>query len=380
MGRFEMSKADGMRYAPKGVARAVCQPGEFRFGVIGLDHGHINGMCNGLLEAGAQLVSVYDPDPAKVAEFQQAYPGSVAASSEGSLLADASLHLVASAIVPSERADLGLRVMASGKDFFADKPPLTTLDQLSAARQQVAATGKRYFCYFSERLHVEAAVYAGDLIRNGAIGRVLQVIGMGPHRLGAATRPAWFFHRASYGGILCDIGSHQIEQFLYYAGTDNARVLHSKIANYAHPEYPGLEDFGDCTLVGDNGATQYFRVDWFTPAGLGSWGDGRTFILGTEGYIELRKYLDVARDPDGDQVYMVDAQGEHHFSVHGKVGYPFFGQLILDVLNRTEVAMTQAHIFKAVELAIVAEMQAVRVAGPDSSISLPVPGEEARNG
>jgi hypothetical protein len=137
--------------------------------------------------------------------------------------------------------------------------------------------------------------------------------------------------------------------------------LHSKVANYNHPDYPGLEDFGDATLVGDNCATQYFRVDWFTPDGLGTWGDGRTVILGTDGYIELRKYIDVARDADGDQVYLVDHKGEHHISVHGKVGYPFFGQLILDCLNRTEHAMTQAHIFKAIELAIQAEMMAKRI-------------------
>ncbi len=226
----------------------------------------------------------------------------------------------------------------------------------------VAATGRKYAGYYAERLHTEAAIYAGELVHSGAIGRVLQVIGMGPHRINAPTRPTWFFEKEKYGGILCDIGSHQIEQFLFYAGVKDARVLHSKVANYHHPDYPGLEDFGDATLVGANGATQYFRVDWFTPNGLSTWGDGRTIILGTDGYIELRKYLDVARDPEGDHVYLVDHQGEHHFPVHGKIGYPFFGQLILDCLHRTENAMTQAHAFKTMELAIQAEMMAVRVA------------------
>lgn len=355
-------KADGMRYAPRGKLNPVCNRGEFRLAVIGLDHGHIFGMCNGLLEAGAELVSVYDPDSAKVRDFHTMYPNAKIASSEQEILDDPTIQLVASAAIPSNRCDLALRVMDHGKDYFADKPMLTTIEQLERARMRIRTTGRKYAAYFSERLHVESAVYAGELIQNGAIGKVIQVMGLGPHRLNTQTRPAWFFQKENYGGILCDLGSHQIEQLLYFTGAQDAKVLHSKVANYHHLDHPGFEDFGDATLVADNGATQYFRVDWFTPDGLSSWGDGRTFILGTDGYIELRKYLDVARDPAGDHVYWVDHAGEHHLAVHGQIGYPYFGQLILDCLNRTENAMTQAHAFKATELAILAESQAERVA------------------
>ncbi|SIQ87053.1 hypothetical protein SAMN05421578_104421 [Paenibacillus macquariensis] len=190
---------------------------------------------------------------------------------------------------------------------------------------------------------------------------MLQVIGLGPHRLDAPSRPDWFFNRKQYGGILCDIGSHQIEQFLYYAGCKSAEVLHSKVANYNNAGYPELEDFGDATLVGDNGATQYFRVDWFTPEGLGTWGDGRTMILGTEGYIELRKYTDLGRLNTGDHVFWADAKGEHYEHVAGKIGFPFFGELILDCLNRTELAMTQEHAFKAAELCLIAQAQSINL-------------------
>jgi predicted dehydrogenase len=223
-------------------------------------------------------------------------------------------------------------------------------------------TGLKYAVYYSERLHVESAVYAGELIQQGAIGRVLQVVGFGPHRLNASSRPAWFFQKEKYGGILTDIGSHQIEQFLYYSGCKDAQVTSSKVANYAHKEtYPELEDFGDATLIGDNGATNYFRVDWFTPDGLGTWGDGRTLILGTEGYIELRKYIDVGRDSGGDHVYLVNGEGQYHIEVSGKVGFPYFGQLILDCIHRTDHAMTQEHTFKAAELCLLAQQQAVRI-------------------
>ena len=211
-------------------------------------------------------------------------------------------------------------------------------------------------------MHVEAAVYADQLIREGAIGRVVQVLGLGPHRLGAAGRPDWFWDPAKYGGILVDIGSHQIEQFLHYTGAKDATVLHSKVANYHCPAHPEFQDFGDATLVADNGATFYFRVDWFTPDGLGCWGDGRTMILGTDGYIELRKYVDIARDAEGDQVYLVDHKGERRLPVHGKVGFPYFGELTLDCLNRTDNAMSQRHTFLAIELALKAQTAAVKVA------------------
>jgi predicted dehydrogenase len=356
-----MSRKDGMNYAPRHEAKPVVQSGEFVIAAMALDHGHIYGMCNGLVEAGAQLKWVYDPDPQKVKVFMDTYPGVTAARSPEEILEDPAVHLVAAAAIPSERAALGMKVMAHGKDYFTDKAPFTSLEQLEAARLETARTKQKYMVYYSERLHVESAVYAGQLIREGRIGRVLQVMGMGPHRLNAPSRPDWFFQREKYGGILCDIGSHQIEQFLYYAGCKSAQVLHSKVANYNNAGYPELEDFGDATLVGDNGATQYFRVDWFTPEGLGTWGDGRTIIMGTEGYIELRKYTDIGRSNTGDHVFWADAEGEHYESVRGKIGFPFFGELILDCLNRTELAMTQEHAFTAAELCLIAQAKAVNL-------------------
>jgi predicted dehydrogenase len=356
-----MGRADGMNYAPQGKPNPVVEKGEFRFAAVGLDHGHIYGMSNGLIEAGAEAAWVYDPDLAKVEKYVELFPGVEVAASEEQILSDETVHLVAGASIPAQRCDLGLRVMAAGKDYFADKPPLTTLEQLEQAKAKVQQTGQKYAVYYSERIHVEAAVYAGDLIEEGVIGKVIQVVNLAPHRMSPASRPDWFFEKSQYGGILCDIGSHQIEQFLTYVGAKDAQVLHSKVGNYTMPDYPNFEDFGDATLQADNGATMYFRVDWFNPDALPVWGDGRTFILGTEGYIELRKYIDVGRDPQSDHVYLVNGEVEQHIPVHGKVGFPFFGQLILDCLNRTENAMTQEHAFKTIELGIQAQMQAQRI-------------------
>lgn len=356
-------KKDGMNYAPKGKPAPVVNPGEFCIAAVALDHGHIYGMCNGLIEAGATLKWVYDPDPQKVNNFLAQYPGTKAASSEEEILADPEVKLVCGAAITSLRCDLGLRVLAAGKDYFTDKAPLTTLKQLEQAKEMVEKTKKKYMVYYSERIHVESAVFAGQLIESGAIGTPIHIDGFGPHRIGdPSSRPDWFFKKDCYGGILCDIGSHQIEQFLYYCNVTDACVTYSQVGNYAHPDYPELEDMGDATLVGDNGATQHFRVDWFTPDGLSSWGDGRTFIIGTEGYIELRKYVNIGtNDGTSDHVFLVNKDGEQHFQVSGQVGYPFFGQLILDCINRTENAMTQEHAFKAAELCVKAELQAQKV-------------------
>ena len=358
-----MQKSDGMNYAPQGKLSPVVKAGEFTFAAIALDHGHIYGMCNGLTEAGADLKWVYDPDPNKVKAFREKFPQVRVASCEDEILQDAKVKLVAGAAVTSLRCDLGMRVMDAGKDYFTDKAPLTTLEQLNRAKDKVKVTGKKYMVYYSERLHVESAIYAGYLIQEGAIGKVVQVIGLGPHRLGAPSRPEWFFEKEKYGGILCDVGSHQIEQYLYYAGVKDGQVVRSQIGNYNNPMHPELDDFGDCQIVGDNGTTNYFRVDWFTPDGLGTWGDGRTMILGTEGYIELRKYINIGTSKDSDHVFLANGKGEYHFAVSGKVGYPFFGQLILDCLNRTEKAMTQEHAFKAAELGVRAQLQAVELTG-----------------
>lgn len=359
------SKSDGMKYAPKGKPSPVCRPGEFVFAAAALDHGHIYGQVNGLREAGGELRWVYDPDMEKVANFIKSVPGCRIARSLDEILEDTDVKLVAGAAIPCDRAALGIRVMEAGKDYFTDKSPFTTLQQLNEVREVVAKTKQKYMVYYSERLHTECGMFASELIEQGEIGRVIQVIGLGPHRLNAKNRPDWFFQKKKYGGILTDIGSHQCEQFLQYAGVRQARVVGAHVANHHHAEYPELEDFGEAMFVGDNGASFYFRVDWFTPDGLRTWGDGRTIIQGTDGYIELRKYVDIGTDRMGDQVYLVNKDGEQRMDVSGKVGFSYFGKLILDCLHRTENAMTQEHAFTAAKISMLAQQMADQNRNPN---------------
>ena len=348
-------------YLPATLPGRVVEPGAFRFSAIGLEHDHIFSMCAELMRAGATLVSVWDDDPAKRAAFVRAFPQAAQARSEQEVLDDASIQLVASAAVPAARSALGIRAMRAGKDVLVDKPPMTTLEQVAQVREAVVQTARKYIVLYGERMDSEAGAFADTLLRAGAIGKLIHMTGLGPHRLAAAQRADWFFRRETAGGILCDLGSHQIEHFLHYTGAADASITGSRVANYAHPQYPGWHDFGDATLVAAGGQTLYFRVDWFTPDGLGTWGDVRALLLGTEGYLELRKTTDIAAHAQPDTVLLVDRHGEHRINVHGRVGKPFYGALIRDCLRREETAVTQAHVLRVAELSIQAETMAMEV-------------------
>jgi predicted dehydrogenase len=327
-----------------------------RFAVIGVNHNHIYGITDLLLDAGAELTVFFATENDLAAQFGEHYPRARRASSSAEILEDQAIQLIASAAIPDERAGLGISAMRHGKDYLSDKPAFTSLDQLQQARQVQQQTGRIYSVCYSERLQNRATVRGGELVQSGAVGRPLQTVGLGPHRLNRSSRPPWFFQRERYGGILADIGSHQADQFLFFTGSTSAEVVAAQVANLAHPEQPGLEDFGDMLLRGDGGSG-YARVDWFTPDGLSTWGDGRLTVLGTEGYIEVRKYVDVGGRPGGDHLFLIDGQQTRSIDCR-EVELPFGPRLLRDIRDRTETAMPQAHAFLASELALRAQLQA----------------------
>ncbi|MEZ4862370.1 MAG: Gfo/Idh/MocA family oxidoreductase [Caldilineaceae bacterium] len=330
-----------------------------RFAAIGLNHFHIYGQTNLLLNAGAELVAFYAEEPELAARYQQDYPQARQVADKREILEDESIQLVISAAIPSERAPLGIDVMRHGKDYMSDKPGFTTLEQLAAVRQVVQETGRIYSIDYSERLETRASVKAAELVHGGAIGRVIQTVGLGPHRPRLHQRPWWFFKRDKYGGIICDIASHQFDQYLFYTGETEVEVVHAQVANYAHPEHPEFEDFGDVVVRGQQ-STGYVRVDWFTPDGLATWGDGRTVIVGTEGYLELRKYIDIAGRPGTEHLFLVNNEKTEYFDC-SQLELPYGRRLIDDIRNRTATAMSQEHCFRASELALKAQAMATRL-------------------
>ena len=330
-----------------------------KFSVIGINHGHIYGMVDSVTRGGGQLVAFYAKEPDLAAAFAKRYPTAKLAANQQEILEDNSIQLILSAGIPVERAPLGVEVMKHGKDYLVDKPGITSLAQLKAVRAVQQSTKRIYSIMYSERHENRATVKAGELVKAGAIGKVIQTIGMGPHRMNVSTRPEWFFDCKYYGGIITDIASHQFDQFLFFTGSTQAEIVAAQVGNVNHPQYPKFEDFGDIMIKGNNG-TGYIRVDWFTPDGLKTWGDGRLTILGTEGYIEIRKNIDIASHDGGNHLYLVN-QKETKYIDCNKEPLPFGTLFVDDVLNRTETAMPQAHCLLATEMALKAQKMAKQI-------------------
>lgn len=324
-----------------------------RFAAIGINHGHIYGQVDALIRAGAELVSFNAPEDDLASEFAARYPQAERIAEARAIYEDESIGLVASAAIPAERAAIAIAAMEHNKDVLVDKPGMTSFEQLEAIRATQQRTGRIFSILYSEHFENRATVKAGELVHAGAIGKVVNTVGLGPHLIRKPERPDWFFEKERYGGILIDIASHQVEQFLFFTGSETAEVTSATVSNHTHPDKPGLEDFGDFHLRSPE-ATGYVRVDWYSPARLPTWGDGRLTILGTEGYIEIRKNIDIAGREGPNHLFLVNRDGIRHFDCAAG-DLPFGRQLLSDIENRTETAMPQARCFLAMELALKAQ-------------------------
>lgn len=327
-----------------------------KLGVLGIDHGHIFGMLAGMKAQGAVCSHYWTDGPAVTeAKFNEVFP-EVGRVADRRAILDSDVDMVLISAVPADRAALAIEAMEAGKDVMVDKPGCTTLEQLEAVQACVERTGRIWSVNFSERLEVRSAVKASELVAAGAVGRVIQVVTLAPHKQNLKTRPDWYFQRERYGGILTDIGSHQVDQFLHFTGSTEVTVAHAMVENTTMPEHPGFQDFGEMTLVGDRGHG-YLRLDWFTPDGLPTWGDGRLFILGTEGTIECRKYTDIGQQHRTDNLYLVNGTQNEYIDCRD-VELPYFRQLTEDVQARSYTACPQEHTFRTMQIAISAQMKA----------------------
>ena len=322
--------------------------------VLGIDHGHIFDMLDEMIKEGCNCNHFWTKgSPLTLKEFNQKYPNIKRVENKSEILENDKIDMILISSIPKDRANLSIEALKSGKDVMVDKPGCTSLDQLDNLKQAVKETGKIWSVNFSERFHVAAVVKAEELVAEGKIGKVKQTMGTGPHRQGNYERPDWFYDRESYGGVITDIGSHQIHQFLVFTGSNKAKVTHALVENTTKRQFPGFQDFGEINLTG-NGGHGYIRLDWFTPDALPTWGDGRLFILGDKGFIEIRKYTDLAKSDSGNHLYYANNEEVKHIDC-GDVKLPYFGNLISDVINRSETACSQELTFLTMELAIKAQ-------------------------
>jgi predicted dehydrogenase len=331
-----------------------------RFAAIGLDHRHIYHLVGENIAAGAECAG-YCPQTSdhRVLEgFRERFPELEPVERER-LLDDPSIDFVVSAAIPVDRPAIAVAAMSAGKDVMVDKPGAVTDAQVAGIERVAKETGRIFSICFSERFVVRACEAASRLVAAGAIGRVVQTTGLGPHRLNRSIRPEWFFRPATFGGILTDIASHQIDQFLHFTGNTSAEIVASSVANHALPDVPAFEDFGEILLRAGN-ASGFIRVDWYTPDGLATWGDGRLFLLGTEGYIELRKYIDIGGRPGTDHLFLVNGEGARHIDA-SREQLTYFARFQDDVRGRTASAMPEGHALAVTKLAIAAQSSARRL-------------------
>ena len=329
-----------------------------RFAAIGLDHRHIFHMVGGLIDAGA-VCAGFDrqtSDDRVLTGFRERFPALSEAPREA-LFADPGIDLIVCAAVPSDRPALAVSAMRAGKHVMVDKPGVISVGGLADVERTAAETGRLFSICFSERFIVPSTIVAGKLIADGAIGRVVQTIGLGPHRLNGAIRPGWFFDRACHGGILNDIASHQIDQFLHFTGSSDATIVAAGTGHFGDATPADFEDFGEVLLRSDH-AGGYVRVDWFTADGLPTWGDGRLTILGTDGTIELRKYVDIAGRAGTDHLFLVDRAGTQHIDA-SKEPLTYFRDLMRDIEDGGRAAMH--HAFTVSRLALEAQRVAARL-------------------
>lgn len=358
-----MKKISGADYAPKSEIPCV-EPGiKYNIAAVGIDHGHIFGMIEGLTSAGATLkyiVDVNDVNSNHAKRLKDSYPEAEIITESEIVFNDPEINLVCTSAINSERSKIAISAMENDKDIFSDKPAITSLKAFEEIVKTIKKTGHKFYVYYGELIHNESALYAQEQIRLGRIGKVIQVIGTGPHREGPiGSRADWFYDHDQFGGILTDIGSHQVAQYLAFSNANTATIKYSHVGNYAHQQHPGFEDFGEFSIIGDNGSSGYFRVDWFTPTGLSSWSDGRIFILGTEGTIELRKYCDIAIDEHGENnVYIATKDGEEYINVTAKVGFDYFKKIIEDSMDKSLNILDQANILEPTKIALLAQNNA----------------------
>ena len=293
-----------------------------------------------MIELGAELVGWYtEGSPTTLGGFTKRFPKAKRFTDPRSLLEDPDIKVILTSAVPNDRAKISISAMKHGKDVMSDKPGCLSFGDLEELRQTVQQPGRIWSVDFSERFEVPAVTLASQLVSDGAIGDVIHTLGLGPHRLNPESRPNWFFDPNQNGGILADIGSHQIDQFLFFTKSESAEITLASIRNMGHQEFTNFSDFGEIALRSRT-ANGYIRLDWFTPDALPTWGDGRLFLLGTEGTIEVRKYCDIGSEADDNYVYLTN--GERHEKIYGgNAGCPYFYNFLVDVLERSETAMPQ---------------------------------------
>lgn len=332
--------------------------GAVRFTVVGIEHLHVFELVQGLLDAGAVDVG-HAAEPGPLRDLYEGWRTESPQLTTEEALTGGDVDLVVLAGVPSERAAHAISALDAERSVLSDKPGVTTLDQLTDVISAEMYGAQRWWVLFSERFGNRSVTEAVARARSGAIGRIVDVVGLGPHTLAADSRPDWFWSPERSGGILGDIATHQIDQFCAIVDPACATEIHvtaSSVGNVACSDHPEMEDIGRFSLEG-GGATGNHRVDYLTAAGLGTWGDCRLMITGTDGTLEVRANIDPAGADGGEHLIQVDASGTTRIDTSG-VEIDWAQRLLADLADGGDRLMPAAHVHRVCRLALIAQHEA----------------------
>lgn len=255
-----------------------------RIAIIGAAHPHVDYVLDELTRADRAdfvLVGVQDSDRA-VAEHHAARFGVPAYDRTEDLLAEGVDIAVIAGVYGARGSDV-VAALRAGAHVLADKPLCTTLDELDEIEAVAAEVGRTVNLLLEKRGYPETLA-ALDVVRAGELGDIVGVTSSGPHKLNRDQRPAWFFDRAQYGGILADLSVHDLDAALLFAPADEGVVRGAVSAPLDGAE--GFTRYGAATLTTPNTVVSA-EVSWLTPQASDVHGDYRLRLIGTRGTAEI---------------------------------------------------------------------------------------------
>lgn len=255
-----------------------------KFAIIGCEHAHIEIFMQEMLALGHESTGIYEPNNTQLAKFFADKYQIPLVNDQMQLLQD--VELVGSSAINNEKIDIIERCEQLGKHIMVDKPAVTNRRDYERL-QAVMKRGKiEIGMLLTERFH--PAVYTlKQQIDQGVLGELVSIGMRKPHLLNPSKRPAWFFSKERCGGILIDLLIHDYDLLRWFTGSD---VIQSEgyMAKRTLPEFPDFYDTASVQVLMEGNVTAQLHADWFTPSQSWTWGDGRIFLTGTEGFAELR--------------------------------------------------------------------------------------------
>jgi UDP-N-acetylglucosamine 3-dehydrogenase len=174
--------------------------------------------------------------------------------------------------------------LRAGVDVLCEKPISTTVEDSYEMIRASEETGRRLGIAFPVR-HVPAVRRAREIVRSGAIGRVLAVNGTNHGQ----PPGGWFLDpEMSGGGAVMDHTVHVVDTLRFVLGVE-VRSVYAEIGTFFGTR--GLDDAGLLTLEMEGGVADgaFATVDpsWSRGAGYPTWGDFTLRITGSSGVLDV---------------------------------------------------------------------------------------------